>query len=265
MKVFAVTTAFNENFFLPRWVSYYGSQVGQENLFVLDHGSTDISTLQLGRANIIRVPRSVFDDVKRAAFVSNFFCSMLSYYDAGFASDVDEFIVADPRKYRTLVEFANTTRATALACMGLELFHIRHLEPDFREHLPILSQRRHVLFDSWMCKRSFASQPMRFGGGLHTSDQPVAFDESLYLIHLKNFEYSFRLARQQVTSQWHYAGDFSTHARRSVRPGLDFHTETAKCLERTVLNPSGEYDFNLNGGFLGDDLRTLPPEFRVLF
>jgi hypothetical protein len=284
MKVFALTLAFNEDFFLPRWVSYYGAQLGQENLFILDHGSTDLSSHGLGRANVIRVPRSAFDDVGRAAFISNFFAAMLAFYDAGFVSDADEFVVADPRKYRSLAAFAEATRETAVACIGLELFHVRHLEGEFKPYLPILSQRRHVQFDSWMCKRAFASQQVRFGGGLHTSDQPVVFDEHLFLLHLKNFDYDFRMARQRTTAAWEYGGDFGVHARRSVeyvdelfkrvdqktydgrvRHGLEFADELQKCRERTVLNPSGEYDFNLNGGFLSEDLRLLPAEFCNLF
>jgi len=284
MKVFALTFAYNESFLLPRWAAYYGSQLGLENLFVLDHGSSDLSTIGLGRVNIIKAPRTPFDDVRKANFATYQHAALLQYYDAGFVMDVDEFIVADPEKYKNLREFVDKTEAEALACVGLELCHIRSLEPEYSESLPLLFQRAHALFDSWICKRSFARKAIRFGGGCHTSDQPVVFDENLYLIHLKNFDYKFRLVRQQITAGWEYAGEFGVHARRSAEyvntifDGFDarvsaglvtqeftFKKELDMCRERTVVNPSGEYDFNLHGGFQSAEMHVLPTHFRGLF
>jgi len=284
MKVFALTFAYNEHFFLPRWVAYYGAQVGHENLFVLDHGSTDGSCEGLGRVNVISVPRSDYDEVKRVDFASHFHRALLNYYDAGFAMDVDEFIVADPAKYRNLQDFAARGGALALACIGLELLHARSREADFVASLPILAQRHHVLFDSWICKRSFARVPVRFGGGFHTSTAPVEFDDDLFLFHLKNFDYQHRLERQVTTSQWDYAGNFGDHAKRpvdyvkSIFDGVDdklaagqlstdfaFREERQQCLDRTVMNPSSEYDFNLQGGFQSARLHVVPPHFRHLF
>jgi Glycosyl transferase family 2 len=284
MSVFAMTFAYNESFFLPLWAKYYASQLGAENLFVLDHGSTDLSTLGLGPINIIRVPRSIYDEVKRVTFASQMHSALLQYYDSGYVMDADEFIVADPIRYKNLKQFAQETQATALACIGLELCHVTGKEPPYQPHLPILFQRQHVLFDSWVCKRSFAKKPIRFGGGFHTSDQPVAFDADLYLLHLKNFDYQFRMVRQQVTANWTYAGDWGEHAKKSVdyvkeifagfearveanliSPDFSFHEEVQACLEKTVMNPSGEYDFNLGGGSQSASFRVLPERFRGLF
>jgi hypothetical protein len=284
MSAFAITFAYNEAFFLPRWASYYGSQLGLQNLFVLDHGSSDLSTAGLGAINIIKVPRTPFDDVRKINFATYMHSALLQYYDAGFVVDADEFLVADPKRYRSLRDFAERTPIDAPAAVGLELCHIRHLEADFNTSLPILAQRDYVLFDSWMCKRCFARKSIRFGGGCHTSDQPVVFDPGLYLIHLKNFDYKHRLVRQQVTSAWNYSGDFGVHARRSgdyvdgvfdgfddrlasglVSREFDFSDEIARCLEKVVINPASEYDFNLNGGFQSDNLHMLPSCFHGLF
>jgi hypothetical protein len=284
MKTFALTFAYNENFFLPRWVAYYGAQLGVENLFVLDHGSSDLSCLGLGAANILSVPRSAYDEIKRVDFASHMHRALLNYYDAGFVMDADEFVIADPRKYRSLADFVDRTSAEALTAIGLELYHVRAVEHEFVDSLPILFQRRHVIFDSWMCKRSFARIPMQFGGGFHTSNQPTVFDPDLYLIHLKNFNFNHRVLRQATTAKWTYAGSFGTHAKRGtesvgavfetvdslvathqVSAAFDFREEIELCLGRTVVNPSGEFDFNLNGGFQGATVHLVPPEFRDLF
>jgi hypothetical protein len=284
MKVFALTFAYNETFFLRRWAEYYGNQLGFENLFVVDHGSSDLSTLGLGATNILRVPRSPYDEIKRVDAATFLHRGLLNYFDAGFVMDADEFVIADPAKYKNLAEFAANAKADALACIGLELYQVRSLEGEFIESLPILFQRRHVVFDSWMCKRSFGRIPMQFGGGFHTSNQPVVFDPDLYLIHAKNFNFTHRRARQAITAGWDYAGSFGTHAKQpadyvdtvfgtidakvatdGVATEFDFSDEIGLCLERTLLNPSSEYDFNLHGGFQGSRVHELPPRFRSAF
>ncbi len=273
-----------KHFFFHAGFRTYASQLGAENLFVLDHGSSDLSTQGLGRTNIIRVPRSAYDEVRRVDFATHIHSALLAYYDAGFFVDADEFLVTEPTKYKNLAEFAANGPADAPACVGLELFHIRHLEPAFRSTIPILSQRKYVRFDSWMCKRSFARKQIRFGGGFHTSDQPVVFDENLFLFHMKNFDYDHRVLRQTMTAVWDYAGDFGVHARKSadtvesvfqdveriaiegnIAYDLNFKEEIARCEQRAVINPSGEYDFNLHGGFFSEKLHVVPENFRALF
>ena len=284
MRTFALTVAHNESFFLPRWAAYYGAQLGIENLFIVDHGSTDLSTLGLGRSNVIRVPHDTYDEALRVKFVSHMHTALLSYYDAGFVSDADEFLIADPAKYKTLNELASHDESKALAPIGADLFHIRAVEPEFLGHLPILHQRSHILFNSWFCKRAFARVPVRFGMGFHTSNEPVVFNESLFLLHLKYFDYSYSMARQSVTAGWKYAGDFGSHAKqppryvkglfdhvdalfraKKVSSSMKFADETKGCLDRMIVNSSGEYDFNVESGTIGKDLRALPERFRTLF
>jgi hypothetical protein len=50
-----------------------------------------------------------------------------------------------------------------------------------------------------------------------------------------------------------------------VSQDFNFTKELDMCRERTVLNPSGEYDFNLHGGFQSAELHILPAQFRGLF
>ena len=65
MKIAALTYVYNENVNLPIWRRYYGTNFGEENLFVVDRESDDGSTVDLGAANRIRVPRVAFDDRRR--------------------------------------------------------------------------------------------------------------------------------------------------------------------------------------------------------
>jgi hypothetical protein len=93
-KVAAVTMVYNEDVYLPIWMKHYSRQVGVENCYVVDHGSTDGSTENLGRCNVLRIPRSPYDPFKQSAFNSEFCSSLLHWYDWVVYSDVDELVMA---------------------------------------------------------------------------------------------------------------------------------------------------------------------------
>jgi len=285
MKTFAFTTVYNEAFFLPRWIAYYASQLGHENLFVLDHGSTDFSTANLGGINVIKVPRQNYDEGKRCDSASDFHAALLGYYDCGFVTDIDEFVVANPQKYKSLQDFTERTTHESLCAVGLELLHIPSLEPDFLSHLSILSQRRTVFFNSKICKHCFARRPTRFGGGFHTSTNPVRFDPDFFLFHLKHFDYAWRLLRQKVTRSWDYAGDYGEHARwddakvkefigglvenfsQNRAEGFDFSPEIERALAaaKPFLHDSKTFYEIDPYGFFGEKARTVPESFAKLF
>ena len=67
MKVAAVTMVFNEKGKLPIWTRYYGAQLSPGQCYIIDHGSTDGSTDNLGGFNQIRLPRSPQDNEKRTS------------------------------------------------------------------------------------------------------------------------------------------------------------------------------------------------------
>jgi len=99
MKICAITNVFNEKLFLPKWLSYYGGQIGIENCLVIDDNTTDGSTDDLLGANRIRIPKAPFDDIRRANMISDIANGMLRSYDCVLYSDCDELLVADPRRF----------------------------------------------------------------------------------------------------------------------------------------------------------------------
>ncbi len=221
MAFFALTCAYNEDFFLERWVGHYGRQLGYENLYILDHGSTDLSFQRVaglapGRINIIKIPRSAHDDGKRARFFSAFHAGLLEYYTGGFVVDCDEFLVTDPAKFADLREFATAQHAAGIrsaTAIGVNVVHIPKAEPAFQPHIPILMQRRHGLFTLSMCKNAFACLKTSYTGGFHGSSNPPHFVDGFYLFHMKMFDHDWRLARQAFSRGWEWAGSYGQHAR----------------------------------------------------
>jgi hypothetical protein len=194
----AITMVYNEPDYLPIWLEYYGRQVGAENCFVIDHGSSDGSTANLGAVNVIRLPRSPMDDPKRSRFISSLTNGLLEYYDTVMYSDVDEFVVAHPGKYEGLLDFAVKNTTPTLWAAGFEVQHLPDEEPAIDLTRPILSQRRWARFWGGECKCVLTRAPISWEPGFHRSTADVAFAD-LTLFHLRYFDRDLGLKRLAKT------------------------------------------------------------------
>ncbi len=195
-KLAVVTMVYNEPDFLPIWLRYYGAQVGLENCFIVDHGSDDGSTDGLAPANIVRIPRSEFDEHKRAASVSDFCASLLQWYDFVAYVDVDELLVPDPAIVPNLLAFCTSDRSGVTTAVGLDLFHMMGHESPVDLSQPILGQRRAARLGFNMCKPSLIRRPIRWDIGFHSYPGPAVFD-GLYLFHVAMMDYDMGMRRQE--------------------------------------------------------------------
>ena len=198
MSVCVVTNVYNEAFHLPIWLRYYGVQVGIANCLVVDHGSDDGSTDDLHGAGRITLPRHVFDDDRRALFLSDLANSLLRMYDAVIYTDCDEFLVADPEHFASLPAFVAAMKAPAATAIGLNLVHRILTEPPIDAARAILPQRRHAQFAVSMCKTLVVRAPVRWGAGFHDSSHPPQFG-GLYLFHLRWLDRDRTTKRMAIT------------------------------------------------------------------
>ena len=63
-RIAAITMARNDEFFLSRWVEYYGRELGHENLYMILDGTDQNAPKNSKGANIIKLPHT---DMSRAA------------------------------------------------------------------------------------------------------------------------------------------------------------------------------------------------------
>lgn len=205
MKIAVLTMAYNEPVYLPIWARYYGQIVGAQNLFIIDHGSTDDCMSQLPRAaNIIRVPRSdAFDEAPRAACVSSLQRALLQYYDAVIYGDCDELIVPDPEIYNSLHD-AVSASPLLTAPIGLHLFHATDREGDLDYNRPILEQRRYCAFTQAMCKPIITKSCVEWSMGFHSANSRPYYSKDIYLFHLKAMDVKGSLLRhaQNQNNNW---------------------------------------------------------------
>jgi hypothetical protein len=281
-KVAAITMAYNETLFLPIWARHYGRQVGADQCYVVDHGSTASPLLPAG-VNSIRLPRSPHDDALRAAFIADLTTSMLHYYDWVIYSDVDELVMADPSLFRDLPTFcAATTSVDTVTAIGLDIQHIPSLEPPLDFNQPVGKQRGWVRFTSAMCKPVLTRRPLVWAPGFHSSEHPIAFS-GLYLFHLHWADLNLGLERARRTRNMAWAGDqFGKHQRMTDAAWLTLFQSMADLpragdvvvdpdsaptrdwLERT--RESSEHragqTFGVDLGINAAELWPIPPHFR---
>jgi hypothetical protein len=194
MKIAAVTMVYNEPDMLPIWLRHYGGQVGADRCYVIDHGSDDGSTTGIA-ANVVRIPRSPFDEQVRADFVSDFCSSLLRWYDWVIYTDSDELLVADPARYGSLAENCAGDRPDVVTAFGFNMLHRLHHEVALDLSRPILEQRQWGFAVASMAKPLVARVPTRWTPGFHTSQAPVVFD-GLTNFHLAHIDLHMTLRRQ---------------------------------------------------------------------
>ena len=209
----AVTMVYNEPEYLPIWIRHYTRHVGARNCYIIDHGSTDGSTDDVGGCNIIRIPRSPYDPVQQSAFSAKFCSSLLSWYGRVLLSDVDEIMLPDPLVASTLSAYATQNLPEVVNAIGLNLVHRLDHEPDVDLSQPIIAQRPYAFACSPMCKPIMIARDVRWAGGSHSADAVVSFAD-LYAFHLRWFDRRIGFARMARSRAMAWANERSGgHAR----------------------------------------------------
>lgn len=185
--VVVLTVARDEGHMLTRWVTYYGAQVGLENLVVFDDGSTDGSTQGLG-CTVHRIPGfppGKFE-AARLRLVSGVGAGLLNTYDVVVFVDVDEFLIPDPELHTGLRAYLRARGdATILAPLGLNVLHEPRSEGGLDPGRPVLGQRRFAKFAPVMCKPSIKRVPAPWAAASHGVKAPFVVDPELFMVHLK--------------------------------------------------------------------------------
>jgi len=216
-RIAAFTMAFNEAAFLPLWLDYYGAQLGRENLYVLDHGSTDGSTQDLAPTSVVHVPRAErFDEDQRAAFVSRFQASLLCYHDIVIFSDTDEFLVPHPSLFTDLRDYAGQRCDRAVTAVGLDVVHRPDIEPPLDLSRPVLAQRGFAQFRAEYCKTLVSRIPLEWAPGFHCCQIAPRVDPDLFLFHLKRADRDLALAalRRFRVLAWSQSGLAQGHSHQ---------------------------------------------------
>lgn len=191
LRVAVMTMTRDEADMLPRWVRYYGAQVGTTNLFVIDDNSTDGSTADLP-CTLLHLPPGPWKASwmqTRVSLVNSVSRGLLTCFDVVIFTDVDEFLVPDPARHGGLLDYLAARAGTdVIAPVAVNVLHAPAVEPALDPTRPVLQQRSFVKWAPGMCKPLVKRQPAIWLQGFHGIKAPFAIDPELFLLHLKYFD-----------------------------------------------------------------------------
>lgn len=201
MKVAVITMVYNEKYNLPIWIEHYRNQLPNGELFVIDHGSDERVSDLYESISTIRVPRSAFDDRKRARLVSNIHNSLLDDFDWVIYTDSDELIVSSD--FETLEDaLANEAMdIETIHSVGINLFQHYDVEAALDDTLPIHEQRKYGVLEKSMFKPSISRSAIQWGPGFHSCNKAPSFGLGYYLIHLKYIDFQRLSYRAQIAEE----------------------------------------------------------------
>jgi hypothetical protein len=194
-KIAAITMARNDEWFLNRWIAYYGKIFGEKNLFIYLDGEDQKKPSGAGMANVAAVPKLGIEvrdaEKRRLNFLSDRAAELLKKYDIVIGVDADEFLALDPKVGMGLPEYLSEKKIGAsLSPLGLDFAQHLAMEKAFDDGKPFLAQRRHALIHSRFTKASIITKPVRWGRGFHRiRGRNFHIDPNLYLLHFGNYNY----------------------------------------------------------------------------
>ena len=188
-KIAAVTMARNDEFFLSRWVEYYGRELGPENLYIILDGTDQRAPKNAKGANIIKLEHT---DMSRAAGdkyrigkVSDMATELFKKYDIVIGCDSDEFLIVDPRTKKSLSEYLSELKyKTTVSGLGLDIGQNINNEKTLDINKPLLPQRNYAFLSTRYTKPVVLFRPARWGSGFHhVKGHNFHIDNNLYLLH----------------------------------------------------------------------------------
>ncbi len=193
-KIAVISMARNDDMFIQKWISYYGNQFGEHNLFLILDGM-DQKKPSNKNINCLCVPHKKLSrsqgDKNRIQIVSSLAKSLFKRYERVIACDIDEFLVLDPNITTNLSDYLlRRTSHSSISALGIDVGqHIDKEQPiDLKTNF--LSQRSFGVLAARYTKPIIACKPLNWGSGYHRVKwKNYNIDKNLYLFHFGMVDY----------------------------------------------------------------------------
>ena len=188
-RIAAITMARDDEFFLSRWIAYYGKNFGTKNLYILLDGTDQKTPENAGDAHITKLPHTSMSrsagDKYRIKKLSELAHKLLKNYDIVIGCDSDEFLIIDPKTKQNLSEYLSNKKInTSLSGLGLDIGQNLQHEKTLDKNAPFLEQREYALLSTRYTKPVVINKPVVWGSGFHSiKHHNFHIDKNLYLLH----------------------------------------------------------------------------------
>lgn len=234
-RIAAITMARNDDFFLSRWIKYYGDELGYENLYIYLDGTDQNIPENAGTANVTKLPHT---DMSRAAgdkyrigLMSDLAKKLFEKYDIVIGCDCDEFLIVDPNINMGLSEYLSTKKFnTTLSGLGLDVGqHMKHEQP-LDTSKSFLSQREYALLSTRYTKPVVLNKPVNWGSGFHrVKNHNFHIDKNLYLLHFGAVDMDLLIAKASKRGE-----DWVNHLKRRGNGTINDVTNRTARGERAI-------------------------------
>ena len=194
-RIAALTMVRNDDFYLRKWVEYYGAQLGRDNLYIYFDGTDQlIGDFCAGTHAELheKIGTQVVSAEKgRLKFLSERAAALLAEgYDLVIGVDADEFVVPDPKLGLSLPEYLDKQKiGVSLSALGLDFGQKLGEEADVTDAFPFLEQRHYAQIGTRYTKPSVVAKPCVWGSGFHRiKGHNFRIGKDLYLLHFGYFD-----------------------------------------------------------------------------
>jgi hypothetical protein len=214
-KIAAITMARNDEFFLSRWVEYYGHELGNENLYIILDGTDQDAPKNANGTNIIKLPHTDMSrtagDKYRIGKISDLANELFKTYDIVIGCDSDEFLIVDPNAKKSLREYLSESKyKTTVSGLGFDIGQNMKTEKTIDTSKPMLSQREYALLSTRYTKPVVLFRPARWGSGFHhIKGKNFHIDKNLYLLHFGAVDMEMLIKKAEKRG-----ADWVNHLRR---------------------------------------------------
>ncbi len=251
-RIAAITMVRNDDFFLRKWVEYYGAQLGRENLYIYFDGlDQEIPAFCEGTRSerIAKLGTDVVsNDKARVAVMSGKAAQLLAEgYDLVIGTDADEFLLPDPALGLSLPAFLSRLDVRgSVSALGLDMGQKLGEEGDLTADIPFLRQRHYAQLGTRYTKASVLAAPLQWGSGFHrVKGHNFHIAKDLYLFHFGYFD--LRRIQDRFKDPDRLALGWERHLKKRSRTidlvcrsrALDFGpwTRRARCCQSLLRPP----------------------------
>lgn len=195
-RIAALTMVRNDEFYLRKWVEYYGRELGRENLYIFFDGKDQrVPDFCEGCYTHLRErnPQHVVKAEKdRLGYLSERAAVLMNEegYDLVIGTDADEFLVVDPALGVSLADYLGGLKiCTSVSALGIDVGQHLDCEGVIDGSRPFLEQRHYAYICSRYTKPSVIARPVRWGSGFHrVKRHDFRIDKNLFLFHFGSID-----------------------------------------------------------------------------
>lgn len=237
-RICAITMVRNDEFYLRKWVEYYGRELGRENLYIYFDGVDQIVPPFCEGTNVVvceKLQGNVAKgDKRRINFLSQQAAGLFKDYDLVIGTDADEILVVDPQLGISLVDFLSKADIkTSISGLGVDVGQHLEKEGNLDCERPFLAQRHYGRLSSRYTKANVIARPLRWGSGFHrVKGHNFHIAKGLYLFHFGYFDMERIKARFADPSR--RADGWTRHLKRRSKTIRLCTTRKAHCWDKAV-------------------------------